>query len=390
MARYHINPHTGNPGVCRAKNNCPYGNLETEHFDSQEAARAAYESGQLDSAFATLRKTTAQVVDEVLANATSLGGNLQKKLSHIEKNLEAEARRVVELNPDADYTNFDHLARRYESLAESAPSQDAKNFNQTYGTLYRAASIIKRSEREALNLLKQVPSAKPSELRHAGKTWADSIPSLGPEGQNELGYLPRAYERAAELREAEIAGLNQSAADREAAHEVEAAMLRGAEERRLASPPEKKLLVGRGRAHGMGTFVQCNTTGMFGEISGTFPDGEVNVTWENGRKTRLPHANLTSAEIEDALPGTVVQASDGSLGTLIEDNGEGYYLVEMEEPNDYDGTTVEGFYPHELRVYMGSHTWPDLSIQSTSGEGPPVTLEDFVGPPSSQASELPF
>lgn len=65
MARYHISPHTGDPGVCSAKVNCPYGNLETDHFDTPEAARAAYEAGQLEPAFATLRKA----LDDVTANA---------------------------------------------------------------------------------------------------------------------------------------------------------------------------------------------------------------------------------------------------------------------------------------------------------------------------------
>ena len=41
MAKYHIN-YKGNPGVCRAEKNCPFGG-PSEHFDSPETARAAYE-----------------------------------------------------------------------------------------------------------------------------------------------------------------------------------------------------------------------------------------------------------------------------------------------------------------------------------------------------------
>lgn len=40
---YHINPQTGNPGVCRAKKTCPFGDLESEHFPDRETARAHYE-----------------------------------------------------------------------------------------------------------------------------------------------------------------------------------------------------------------------------------------------------------------------------------------------------------------------------------------------------------
>ena len=54
MARYHINPKTGNPGICRAKKSCPFGNIETEHFDSQEAARSAYEMTMASAAIPEL------------------------------------------------------------------------------------------------------------------------------------------------------------------------------------------------------------------------------------------------------------------------------------------------------------------------------------------------
>ena len=36
--------------------NCPFGDTENEHYDSPAEARAAYETGQLDRAFATLSK----------------------------------------------------------------------------------------------------------------------------------------------------------------------------------------------------------------------------------------------------------------------------------------------------------------------------------------------
>lgn len=62
--RYHVNPHTGNAGPCSARISCPYGNLETDHFDSEADARAAYEAGNLDKAFSTLSKT----LDEVVAS----------------------------------------------------------------------------------------------------------------------------------------------------------------------------------------------------------------------------------------------------------------------------------------------------------------------------------
>lgn len=45
MAKYHINPETGNPGVCRATKQCRFGSAN-EHYGSKDEARAAYERSQ--------------------------------------------------------------------------------------------------------------------------------------------------------------------------------------------------------------------------------------------------------------------------------------------------------------------------------------------------------
>lgn len=42
MAKYHINAK-GEPGLCGARKNCPFGDLESDHYSSPESARAAYE-----------------------------------------------------------------------------------------------------------------------------------------------------------------------------------------------------------------------------------------------------------------------------------------------------------------------------------------------------------
>ncbi len=50
MARYHINPKTGNPGICHAVRKCPFGDIESEHYSTKEEARAVYEKLQSDIA----------------------------------------------------------------------------------------------------------------------------------------------------------------------------------------------------------------------------------------------------------------------------------------------------------------------------------------------------
>lgn len=41
--RYHISPRTGAPAYCTAKERCPFGDMEKDHFSTKEEARAAYE-----------------------------------------------------------------------------------------------------------------------------------------------------------------------------------------------------------------------------------------------------------------------------------------------------------------------------------------------------------
>lgn len=45
MAKYHINPETGEPGECKAEIKCRFGSPE-EHYTSAEAARKAFEDSQ--------------------------------------------------------------------------------------------------------------------------------------------------------------------------------------------------------------------------------------------------------------------------------------------------------------------------------------------------------
>lgn len=43
MAKYHINAK-GEPGLCKARTSCPFGDFKTEHYSSADEAREAYET----------------------------------------------------------------------------------------------------------------------------------------------------------------------------------------------------------------------------------------------------------------------------------------------------------------------------------------------------------
>lgn len=107
MARYHISPHTGDPGVCSAKINCPYGNLETDHFDTPEAARAAYETGQLEPAFATLRRALDKVTDTAFESA---GDNPLPSTEYLRSRLAEAREREDEILAQAEAAGYDREA----------------------------------------------------------------------------------------------------------------------------------------------------------------------------------------------------------------------------------------------------------------------------------------
>jgi hypothetical protein len=71
MARYHINPETGNPGKCSAQaGNCPFGD-DLAHYSSPEEAREAYEVDQeIEHLIATIRKDTPEEsIEAMITNA---------------------------------------------------------------------------------------------------------------------------------------------------------------------------------------------------------------------------------------------------------------------------------------------------------------------------------
>jgi len=44
MARFHVNPETGEVGACSASFRCPFGDMTTEHYPSKEEARKSFEA----------------------------------------------------------------------------------------------------------------------------------------------------------------------------------------------------------------------------------------------------------------------------------------------------------------------------------------------------------
>ena len=84
MTRYHLNPETGNPGVCVALQRCRYGE-STPHYDSQEAARAAYAFSHESLGFTVKSKRSAnELSPAVKIEAQRLKALLEADLQEVE------------------------------------------------------------------------------------------------------------------------------------------------------------------------------------------------------------------------------------------------------------------------------------------------------------------
>jgi len=67
MPKYHINPETGNPGVCTAIKQCRYGETAT-HYDSEDAAREGYEASQETPVFSAPQSYGVAVTGDIDEN----------------------------------------------------------------------------------------------------------------------------------------------------------------------------------------------------------------------------------------------------------------------------------------------------------------------------------
>lgn len=51
MPRYHISPQTGEPVVCKAKFQCPFGDMQADHYDTRDEAREYWEMKMYEQMF---------------------------------------------------------------------------------------------------------------------------------------------------------------------------------------------------------------------------------------------------------------------------------------------------------------------------------------------------
>lgn len=166
MAKYHINPQTGDPGVCKAiAGGCPFGG-EEEHYTSKEAARAAYETHFVETQEkeADLNKPLPNLSD---LYKKSPRGNIGLKKQYGMLN-------GIQADLNAGYIEPAQARSRISLLVKDLEARKDQDENDPN---YPTAASIKRAE--FIEDLKKISSgATPSETLNKKPEWAAVIESL--------------------------------------------------------------------------------------------------------------------------------------------------------------------------------------------------------------------
>lgn len=131
MPKYHINPQTGDPGVCTAKIACRYGS-STEHYDSVDSARAHYERNMeaADANINTLRNNLASLVPY----ESSAFNSIEFRANWIHEY-------PSEWEPAAKENLYDVLKMQELLTQSTMTSDDWKNVDDIFKHLHKEAAV---------------------------------------------------------------------------------------------------------------------------------------------------------------------------------------------------------------------------------------------------------
>lgn len=150
MAKFHINPQTGNPGRCKAAVQCPYGG-ESEHFKSKKDAREHYENKMERETFATTLPQTAVKTEEreKALEGFNSGEFDRVNMPYYDRNL---VHSVLE-GKTASAKDIDEMLERNWKLERDEPSGDADRTE-----LVRQILDEVRKERQNMNTPSTLPT----------------------------------------------------------------------------------------------------------------------------------------------------------------------------------------------------------------------------------------
>lgn len=204
MAKYHVNPETGSPGLCTATKQCRFGDVAPEHYNSKEEAASAYEASQSANTFKPVKKqvekpkTTGERIDQEKASEgerylSSEGQLWEVSSNHVNYRKERElmVRKVEEdgsLGQLARVSQFNGgravMALTLEKVDESELDVAKRNLKNAENSPGRTQSGFPEDEMIRANVEEKITG-----LRKKVKELEDSEPPRSKKLEDELKAL---------------------------------------------------------------------------------------------------------------------------------------------------------------------------------------------------------
>ena len=295
MAKYHINGK-GEPGVCRAQKNCPFGDAD-HHYSSAEEAREAFERGSQVFSAALTKK-----VQEGVAEA--IDAETERQLTAIDvSNVENADQIVAALSARSaslpERFNFDELSlQQTNDLLETIVSHGYANTEAVHPTLITVNKIqkfiddndIDASRDEVIGVLIRRGLAIGTK-----RSWADEQGNIVEEYSNVTEAYRSDGGPSAWYLQREVKDKLQAIASEERQQEAVAAGKKIADKISSYGEPEKNILLalnkGRGGKGASLTEIRSATGLKLEDIKGKldqmYSDGTISSYTPRGSKTRL-------------------------------------------------------------------------------------------------------
>lgn len=212
MARYHVNPETGDPGICSAKINCPFGGPE-DHYPTALDAAKARELADTNKLIAALQSKARGLKKDISTSTTPKDSDFnltEKQKTFLEENNEVLINDSMYRHYKSGkwavvpHQNGDYMGTTLAVGFEKTPSGEALvsaelNFSDRFSTrdLIRHKVYVPKAPPEVFEDKAKAAEAVAAVHRHAEKIFPEYFP--GEFRDRTLAHAERFSKSEAEL-----------------------------------------------------------------------------------------------------------------------------------------------------------------------------------------------
>lgn len=196
MAKYHISPTTGNPGVCRAAHACPFGGAD-EHYDSATEAREAFENAMTMGASALKGAVHSNSYEPYRVSVGTESDDLET-LTQKQK----DAERYARMGDTEAFIRGTDVALKLQAQIDERTRAAAENFTKRLDDKIETASIEFRDAQDRNDWM-----AKKTQAYEDSKT---ELMRTLPGTENRLAAMEKRASLREDLLAADIAAFRDS------------------------------------------------------------------------------------------------------------------------------------------------------------------------------------